>query len=99
MLTRSRICWILIAAGIIVGCSRNGQPDKKSPPPVAGPGFTAARLDPDNVENTRAWAEKAVARLKELEAKGDRKATDAEVARLEKEMRAALQDKKIRWPS
>jgi hypothetical protein len=97
MQTRSRTCWILIAAGVIVGCSRNDQPDKKAPSPVAGPGFTAAKLDPDNVENTRAWAEKAVARLKELEAKGDRKATDAEVARLEKEMRDALQDKKIRW--
>jgi hypothetical protein len=97
MQTRSRTCWILLATGIVVGCSRNDQPDKKAPPPVTGPGFTAARLDPDSVENTRAWAEKAIARLKELEAKGDRKATDAEVAGLEKEMRAALQDKKIRW--
>ncbi len=61
------------------------------------PGFAAARLDPDNIENTRAWAEKSVVRLKELEAKGNRAATDAEVAKLEQEMRDALQDKKIRW--
>lgn len=94
MLIRCQAWWILVAA--IVGCSSNSQPEKKTPP-VVGTGFTAARLDLNNVENTRAWAEKAVARLKELEAKGDRKATDAEVAKLEKEMRDALQDKKIRW--
>jgi hypothetical protein len=64
---------------------------------ISVPGLTTARLDPNNVENTRAWAEKAVARLKELEAKGNRAATDAEVARLEKEMRDALLDKKVRW--
>jgi hypothetical protein len=87
---------MLVAAGIILGCSRNDQPETKAPPGVV-PVFAAAKLDPDNVENTRAWAEKAVARLKELEAKGNRGATDAEVAKLEKEMRDALQDKKIRW--
>jgi hypothetical protein len=64
---------------------------------ISVPGLTTARLDPSNVENTRAWAEKAVARLKDLEAKGNRAATDAEVARLEKEMRDALLDKKVRW--
>jgi hypothetical protein len=99
MLTRFRACWILVAAGIIVGCSRNDPqdpPDKKSLPGAVF-GLTAARLDPDNVQNTRAWAEKAVARLKELEAKGNRAAADAEVARLEKEMQGSLQDKKIRW--
>jgi hypothetical protein len=61
------------------------------------PGFSAAKLDTGNVENTRAWAEKSVARLKELEAKGNRAATDAEVAKLEKEMRDALEGKQIRW--
>jgi len=96
MLTRSRACWLLAAAGIVLGCSRNDQPEKKAPP-GAVPGFTAARLDPDNVENTRAWAEQAVARLKGLDAKGDRAATDAAVAKLEKELRDALQDKKVRW--
>jgi hypothetical protein len=95
--TRSRMWWVVVATGIIFGCSGNSdQPDKKVPPAPA-PGFTVARLDPGNVENTRAWAEEAVAHLKELEAKGNRAATDAEVARLEKEMRDALQDKKLRW--
>jgi hypothetical protein len=32
MLTRSHSCWLLVAAGVIVGCSRNDQPDKKAPP-------------------------------------------------------------------
>src|SRR5262245_19989031 len=96
MLTRFRACWILIAAGIVAGCSGNDQGDKKAPR-GGFPGFVAARLDLDNVENMRAWAETAVARLKELEAKGNRAATDAEVAKLEKEMRDALQEKTIRW--
>ena len=94
MLNRSRICWLFAAAGIVVGCSRNDQPDKRVPPII--PGVAGARLDADNVENTRAWAEKAVARLKELEAKGAA-AADAEVARLEKEMSDALEGKTIRW--
>jgi hypothetical protein len=59
--------------------------------------LSVAKLDPDNVQNTRAWAEKTVARLKEIEAKGDQAATDREVVKLEKEMQAALVGKKTRW--
>jgi hypothetical protein len=61
------------------------------------PGFTVAKVDADNVENTRAWAEKTVARLKEIDAKGNKAATDAEVAKAEKELKDALLNKKVRW--
>src|SRR6516225_3539490 len=27
----ARICWMLVIAGILVGCSRNDQPDKATP--------------------------------------------------------------------
>jgi hypothetical protein len=61
------------------------------------PGVTVARLDTNNFENTRAWAEKTVAKLKDLDAKGNRAATDAEVAKIEKEMRDAIVGKEIHW--
>src|SRR5882724_7945217 len=58
------------------------------------PGLTAANLDANNLENTRAWAEKTAAKLKAIDAKGNRAATDTEVAKIEKEMRDALVGKK-----
>src|ERR1043166_2722235 len=64
-------------------------------PGLSGP--AVARLDANNLENTRAWAEKTVAKLKDIDGKGNRAITDAEVAKVEKEMRDAMVGKKIRW--
>lgn len=95
MVCSTRTWCLLAVTGIFVGCS--GGDDKGKQPPPDKPGFTIPRLELDNVENTRAWAEQAVTRLKALEANGDRSATDAEVAKIEKELHAALQDKEVRW--
>ncbi len=62
------------------------------------PGLTGAKLDPNNIENTRQWAEKTVARLKDLEAKGNPAAVDAEATKAEKELKDALLNKNIGWP-
>ena len=61
------------------------------------PGFTTARIDPNNIQNTRAWAEATVKRLKELDAKGDQVAVQAEMLKAEDALRAALLNKKVHW--
>ncbi len=57
------------------------------------PGFVRAGIDTSNVENTRAWASAAVKQLKDADARK----TDAEMRRVEKELKDALLGKKIRW--
>jgi hypothetical protein len=81
----------LLFLAVLAGCGGG------SPMNPTVPVFTAATLDPNNLENTRSWAEKSVARLKELEAKGNRAASDAMVGELDKEMHDALVGKKVRW--
>jgi hypothetical protein len=68
---------------------------KKGPGPSPGlPGSGRAGLDPNSVENTSAWAEDAVRRMKEAEARGG---ADAEVARVEKQVTDGLVGKQVRW--
>src|SRR5437870_5584666 len=51
------------------------------------PGSARAALDPNDAENTAAWAAAAVGRIKDAEASKDVARTNAEIARVEKELK------------
>lgn len=61
------------------------------------PSFTVERPDPDNLENTRAWAESTVKRLKEVEAKDNEAATKEEMRKVEQQLKDTLLNKRVRW--
>jgi len=61
------------------------------------PSFTVERIDPDNLENTRAWAESTVKRLKEVESKGNDAATKEEMRKVEQKLKDSLLKKRVRW--
>jgi hypothetical protein len=61
------------------------------------PSITIERPDPDNLENTRAWAASTVKRLKEIESKGDDAATKKEIGKVEQKLKDAFLGKKVRW--
>jgi hypothetical protein len=63
----------------------------------AAPSFTAAKIDPNNLGNTRAWSANTVKRLKEVEAKGNDAATKAEIKKVEQSLKDGLLNKKVHW--
>src|SRR6476659_93181 len=86
------VLWVALAcvAGVVllacVGVGGYFLLRKSSVPSLALPGRAA--LDPNDVENTSAWAKDAVERLK---------AGKADAAGVEKEVRDALLGKQVRW--
>jgi hypothetical protein len=86
---------VALGVGLVLLLKSSGS---TSPSPLANLlGGGGAVLDPNNVENTRAWAAEAVSRLKEAEASKNEAKTSAELVRVEKELKDGLLGKQVRW--
>lgn len=94
------VLWIVLgslaALGLCIGAYFLLREPGKTPSPDL-PGSGRAALDPNDVESTRAWAAEAVKSLKAAESAKNGARTDAEIARVEKELKDALLGKQVRW--
>jgi hypothetical protein len=87
--------WVLVALGavvLLVGLGIGIYILSRGSELPAVSGAARAVIDPNDAENTAAWAAAAVGRIKDA---GDK--ADAEAARVEKELKDALLGKQVRW--
>ena len=88
------VLWIVLGCVALVGLCVGAFFVLKGSGVSSLPGFGPS-LDPSSVENTSAWAAAAVKRLND--AGKDEAKVDAEIARIEKQVKDSLVGKEVRW--